>query len=163
MVTVQCLTPPYLALWCRWACWGGMHQEAWSWRSRVLPWAWRCQPQERTEWAADETAAISRTQCPPTHPETWGRYSFWRDARVRYLAGVSWKKTLAELVGIQPLKWRLEDSQNAKKSWSQKKLACADSTCTTNWMVWYRNFGLLPNALLNVSRVLNSKCPKQRA
>ncbi len=122
----------------RWACWGGTRQEAWSWRSGVLPWAWRCQPQERTEWAADEIAALSHTKHPSTHPGAWGRYSFWRDARVRYLAGVSWNKTSAELVGTQPLKWWLEDSQNAKKSWSQKKLACAGSTRMTDWMVWYR-------------------------
>ncbi len=30
-------------------------------------------------------------------------------------------ETLAKLVGIQPLEWWLEDSQNAKISWSQKK------------------------------------------
>jgi hypothetical protein len=44
-------------------------------------------------------------------------------------------KTLAELVGTQPLKWQLEDLQNAKNSWSQKQLACADSACTTDWIV----------------------------
>jgi hypothetical protein len=45
---------------------------------------------------------------------------------------------LAELVGTQPFEWWLEDLQNAKISWSQKKLTCADSARTTNWMVWYR-------------------------
>ncbi len=52
--------------------------------------------------------------------------------------------------------------QNAKKFWFPKKLACADFARMTDWMVWYRNFSLLLNALLDVSRVLNSKCPKQR-
>jgi hypothetical protein len=47
---------------------------------------------------------------------------------------------LAELVGTQPLKWGLEDLPNAKISWSPKKLACADSTRMTDWMVWYRIF-----------------------
>jgi hypothetical protein len=42
-----------------------------------------------------------------------------------------------ELVGTQPLELWLEDLQNAKVSWS-KKLACADSARTTDWMVWYR-------------------------
>jgi hypothetical protein len=45
---------------------------------------------------------------------------------------------LAELVGIKPLEWWLEDLQNAQISWSQKKLACADSARMTDWMVWYR-------------------------
>ncbi len=39
---------------------GVMRQEAWSW-VEVLPWAWRCQSQVHTEWAAGETAALSRT------------------------------------------------------------------------------------------------------
>ncbi len=147
----------------KWACWGGMHQEAWSWRPGVHSWVWQCLPPGCTEWAADETAALSCTQRPSTHLGTWWRYSFWHDARVRYLAGVSQKKTSAELVGTQPLKWRLENLQNAKKSWSQTKVACADSARTTNWMVWYRSFGLSLNALLDVSMVLNSKCPKQKA
>jgi hypothetical protein len=68
-----------------------------------------------------------------------------------------------ELVGTQPLEWRLEDLQNGKNSWSQNKLDCANSARMTDWMVWYRNFGLSLNSLLDVSRVLNSKCPKQRA
>jgi hypothetical protein len=29
------------------------------------------------------------------------------------------KESLAELVGTQPIEWWLEDSQNAKISWSQ--------------------------------------------
>ncbi len=129
---------PHCSHGSRWACWGGTRQEAWSWRSGVLPWACRRQPQESMEWAADETAAVSCTQRPSTHPETWGSYSFWRISTVRYPAGVSWKKTLEELVGTQLLEWRLEDSQNAKISWSKKKLVCADSARTTDWMVWYR-------------------------
>jgi len=56
-------------------------------------------------------------------------------------------ETSAELVGTQPLEfWEfgLEDSQNAKISWfHEKKLACT--------------------ALLDVSRVLISKCPKLEA
>jgi hypothetical protein len=47
-------------------------------------------------------------------------------------------KTSAELVGTQPLKWWLEveDLQNAKISWSQKQLTCANTARMTNWMVW---------------------------
>ncbi len=147
-----------------WACWGGTRLEAWSWRSGVLPWVWWCQPQVHTEWAADETAALSCTQRPSTRPETWGRYSFWRTARVRNLAGVSWKTPFAELVGTQPLEWQLEDLQNAKISWSPPKNSLVPIPHV--WLIGWsgtEKFSLLLNALLNVSRVLNSKCPKQRA
>ncbi len=128
--------------------------EAWCWKSGVLPWAWQCYPQERTEWVADETAALSYTQRPSTHLETWGRYSFWCAARVWYLAGVSWKKTLAELVGTQPLEWWLEDLQNAKISWSQQKnlLVPISHVRPIGWS-GTKDFGLLLNAPLVVNRV----------
>ncbi len=45
------------------------------------------------------------------------------------------KEDFRGLVATQPLKWRLEDLQNAKISWSPKQLACADSARMTNWMV----------------------------
>ncbi len=61
---------------------------------------------------------------------------------------------------VEMVAWRFTEW---KISWSQKQLACANSARTTNWMVWWRRFSLLLNALLDVSRVLNSKCPKQRA
>ncbi len=41
-------------------------------------------------------------------------------------------------------------------------LANDDFACTTNWMVWY-NFFLGFSLNVNVSRVLNSKCPKRKA
>jgi hypothetical protein len=64
-------------------------------------------------------------------------------------------KTLMELVGTKPLEWQLENLQNAKYSWSPKKLACANSARMNDWIVWYRNFVFLLNTLLDVSRVLN--------
>jgi hypothetical protein len=45
----------------------------------------------------------------------------------------------------------------------EKTLPCADSTCTTDWMVWYRKNWPLQNTLLDVGRVLNSMCPKHFA
>jgi hypothetical protein len=63
-------------------------------------------------------------------------------------------ETSAELVGTKPLEWWLEDSQNAKFSWSPIKDLLVP-TCTYGRLdslvakVWS-----LPNALLNVSRVL---------
>ncbi len=68
-----------------------------------------------------------------------------------------------ELVGTQPLEWWLEDSQNAKISWSPQKDLLVP-TCTYGRLdslvvkVWS-----LANALLDMSRVLNSKCPKLEA
>jgi hypothetical protein len=48
--------------------------------------------------------------------------------------------------------------RRVQKFLGPQKLACADSARTTDLMVWYRKiFGLLLNALLDVSRVLNSK------
>jgi hypothetical protein len=69
---------------------------------------------------------------------------------------------LAELVGTQQLELWLEGLQNAKISWSQKKNLLVPITHVQpiGWS-GAEKFSLLQNALLDVSRVLNSKCPKQ--
>ena len=68
---------------------------------------------------------------------------------------------MAELVGTQLFEWWREDLQNAKIPWSQKKnlLVPIPHVQPIGWS-GTENFGLLLNALLDVSRVLNSKCPK---
>ncbi len=68
-----------------------------------------------------------------------------------------------ELVGTQPLELWLEDLQNVKISWSQKKTCLYPLARTAHWMAWLQRFGLLLNALLDMSRVLNSKCSKPKA
>ncbi len=68
-----------------------------------------------------------------------------------------------ELVGTQPLEWRLEDLQNAKISWSPKNLLVPIPHVQPIGWSGTEDSGLLLNALLNVSRVLNLKCPKQQA
>ncbi len=68
-----------------------------------------------------------------------------------------------ELIGTQPLEWRLEDLQNEKILGPKKNsLVPIPHVRPIGWS-GTENFGLLLNTLLNVSRVLNSKCPKQRA
>jgi hypothetical protein len=63
-----------------------------------------------------------------------------------------------ELAGTRPLEWWLEDSQNAKKSWSPKNfLVPIPQVQPIGWFVTEK-FGLLLNALLNLIRVLNLKC-----
>ncbi len=66
------------------------------------------------------------------------------------------------LVGTQPLEWWLKNLQNAKISWFKKKLALVPIPHVRP-IGWFgtEKFGLSQNALLNVSRVLNSKCPKR--
>ncbi len=64
-----------------------------------------------------------------------------------------------------PAAWMVPRKKFAecKTFWFKKTLACADSARTTGWMAWYRIFWPLQNALLNLNRVLNSKCPKHSA
>jgi hypothetical protein len=62
---------------------------------------------------------------------------------------------LAELAGTQPFEWLLEDLQNAKKAWSQKTLLVPIPHVRPIGWSGTENFGLLLNALLDVSRVLN--------
>jgi hypothetical protein len=73
-------------------------------------------------------------------------------------------KTLAGLVGTQPLEWWLKNLQIAKFLGSRKKtLACANFARTANWMIWYKKIVLSQNALLNMNnmnRVFNSKCSR---
>ncbi len=79
---------------------------------------------------------------------------FWRryDTRVQYSAEVSWKESSAELVGTRPLEFWLEDSQNAKISWSQRNLLVP--TCTYGrWDSLVAKVWSLANALLEMSRV----------
>ncbi len=68
-----------------------------------------------------------------------------------------------ELVGTQLLEWWLEDSKNVKILWSPLKKMLVP-TCMygqlNSLVVKVRS---LANALLDVSRVLNSKCPKLKA
>ncbi len=147
----------------RWAYWGVTHQEAWPWKVEFLPWAWWCQLQVHTEWAAGVTAALSCTLHPSTHKKTWGRYSFWHTSKIRYQAWVSWKKFLTELVGAQLLEWWLEDLQNAKISWSPKNSLVPIPHVRP--IGWSGTAKFLPLAKRTVWREqgLNSKCPKQRA
>jgi hypothetical protein len=71
---------------------------------------------------------------------------------------------LAELIGTQPLEWWLAKKLQSEKILGSKIiLACADSTCMTGWIAWYRKFWSLQKALLQVNRVLNSKYPTHSA
>ncbi len=69
-------------------------------------------------------------------------------------------ETLAELVGTQPLEWWLEDLQNVKISWFQKKYLLVPTHTYGRLDSLVAKVRFLANALLDVSRVLNSKCPK---
>jgi hypothetical protein len=68
-----------------------------------------------------------------------------------------------ELVGTQLLEWWLDDSQNAKNSWSQKKDLLVPTRTYGRLDSLVAKVRSLANALLDVSRVLNSKCPKLEA
>ncbi len=148
--------------WCsngsRWTCWGWNHLEAWLSKLAVLPW-----------WLQDMlvcSAALSHILNPSTWWEPWGQYSYWRAARVQYWAQASWTKTSVELVGTQPLAWWLEKKYcTTQNSLVPKKLLLVPILHVipvgrpgTEYI-----FGSCKNALLNVSRVLNSKCPKHSA
>ncbi len=68
-----------------------------------------------------------------------------------------------ELVGTQPLEWWLEDSQNAKLSWPQKKDLLVPTRTYGQLDSQVAKVWSLANARLDVSRILNSKCPKLEA
>ncbi len=61
-----------------------------------------------------------------------GSTHFWRTTRVRYWAQVSWKKTLAGIVGTQLLEWWLKKLHSAKLFWFQKKNSRVCQLCTYN-------------------------------
>ncbi len=61
------------------------------------------------------------------------------------------------------MEWRLEDLQNAKLLGPKKNLLVPVPYVRPIGWSGIEDFGILLNALLNVSRVLNSKRPKQRA
>jgi hypothetical protein len=66
--------------------------------------------------------------------------------------------------GTQPCAWWLvKKFAEHKNSWSKKTLTCADSTRKTSWKAWYIFFYSCKNIPLNMSRVLNSKCPQHFA